>query len=90
MDSQAKHVVLAAGAADLLVRLPPHRAFSDWIWDCAAGSILVEEAGGRVTDLAGRALDFTAGRRLARNEGYLASNGPLHDAALAAIRESPA
>jgi 3'(2'), 5'-bisphosphate nucleotidase len=55
------------------------------MWDCAAGSILIEEAGGRVTDVVGRTLDFTTGRRLLRNEGLLASNGLLHDAALAAI-----
>jgi len=88
MDSQAKHVVLAAGEADVLWRFPPDRQFHDAIWDCAAGSLLIEEAGGRVTDLAGRALDFTAGRRLLRNHGFLASNGTLHAAALAAVRQA--
>jgi 3'(2'), 5'-bisphosphate nucleotidase len=58
------------------------------IWDCAAGSLLIAEAGGRVTDLDGRALDFTAGRRLLRNAGFLSSNGLLHDAALLAIRRT--
>lgn len=88
MDSQAKHVVLAAGEADVLWRFPPDIHFHDSIWDCAAGSLLIEEAGGRVTDLAGRALDFTAGRRLLRNHGFLASNGTLHEAALAAVRQA--
>ena len=86
MDGQAKHVALAAGAGDLLMRFPP-RDFHDAIWDYAPGSLLIEEAGGRVTDLRGRPLDFTAGRRLLRNEGCLASNGLLHDAALTAIRD---
>lgn len=88
MDSQAKHVVLAAGEADLLWRFPPDMHFHEAIWDCAAGSLLIEEAGGRVTDLAGRALDFTAGRRLLRNHGLLASNGTLHEAGLAAVRQA--
>jgi 3'(2'), 5'-bisphosphate nucleotidase len=88
MDSQAKHVALAAGAGDLLIRFPPQRDFRDAIWDCAAGSILIEEAGGRVTDVAGRTFDFTTGRRLLRNEGLLASNGLLHDTALAAIQNT--
>ena len=88
MDSQAKHVVLAAGAAELLMRFPTRRNFHDAIWDYAAGSLLIEEAGGRVSDLGGRPLDFAAGRRLLRNEGILASNGRLHVAALLAIQHA--
>jgi 3'(2'), 5'-bisphosphate nucleotidase len=88
MDSQAKHVVLAAGEAELLMRFPARRDFHDAIWDYAAGSLLVEEAGGRVSDLAGHPLDFTAGRRLLRNEGILVSNGRLHGAALLAIQQA--
>ena len=89
MDSQAKYVVLAAGQGDLYLRLlsfdkPNYR---EKIWDQAAGSIIIEEAGGRVTDLDGLALDFTAGRSLVNNRGILASNSRLHPAALAALRE---
>lgn len=88
MDSQAKYLALAAGEAEWIFRLvPPNdRAHREWIWDQAAGALLVEEAGGRVTDLEGRPLDFGAGRRLERNFGVLATNGRLHDAALAALR----
>jgi 3'(2'), 5'-bisphosphate nucleotidase len=88
MDSQAKHVTVAAGASDLLMRLPPNGEFHDTVWDQAAGSLLIEEAGGRVTDLAGQPLDFTSGRRLLRNVGVLASNGWLHEAALDAIQRA--
>jgi 3'(2'), 5'-bisphosphate nucleotidase len=86
MDSQAKHAVIAAGQAELLIRLPATREFRDTIWDQAAGSLIVEEAGGRVTDLHGIPLDFAAGRRLARNEGVLASNGRIHATVVDAIR----
>jgi 3'(2'), 5'-bisphosphate nucleotidase len=85
MDSQAKHAALAGGVADVLFRLPPSSLFHEAVWDCAAGALLVEEAGGRITDLTGAPLDFGAGRRLLRNQGYVASNGALHDAALEAI-----
>jgi 3'(2'), 5'-bisphosphate nucleotidase len=88
MDSQAKHVALAAGAADVVMRFPTHHDFHDAIWDYAAGSLLIEEAGGLVTDLAGRALDFTEGRRLLRNYGILGSNRVLHAAALDAIQRA--
>jgi 3'(2'), 5'-bisphosphate nucleotidase len=88
MDSQAKHVTVAAGASDLLMRFPPNAEFHDAVWDQAAGSLLIEEAGGRVTDLAGQPLDFTGGRRLLRNTGMLASNGLLHRAALEAVQRT--
>jgi 3'-phosphoadenosine 5'-phosphosulfate (PAPS) 3'-phosphatase len=88
MVSQAKYGVIAAGQADLLIRCPAKRAFRDTIWDHAAGSIIVEEAGRRVTDLRGGDLDFTAGRVLSRNEGVIASNGHLHAAALYAVQQA--
>ena len=46
-------------------------------WDLAAPKILVEEAGGRFTDFAGRPTIYTG--------TALATNGRLHDAALALL-----
>ncbi|HNT89745.1 MAG TPA: inositol monophosphatase family protein [Candidatus Hydrogenedentes bacterium] len=87
MDSQAKYAVLAAGGGELMLRLlsPKQPDYKERIWDQAAGSIVVEAAGGRVTDLCGHPFDFSAGRLLERNTGVFASNGPLHDAGLEAI-----
>lgn len=87
MDGQSKQVLLAAGAAELLMRIPIDPDYREAIWDQAAGALLVEEAGGRVTDLDGRPLDFTTGRQLLRNTGLIASNGLLHDAVLGVMRE---
>lgn len=84
MDSQAKHVMVAAGEADLLFRFP-RAGYKEAIWDQAAGTLLIEEAGGRVTDLAGRPFDFSTGRRMVNNDGVLASNGVLHEAVLDAL-----
>lgn len=88
LDSQAKYIVLADGAGDVLVRLlsksrPDYR---ECIWDQAAGSIVVTEAGGRVTDLDGKPLDFSHGRKLTANRGILATNGLLHDQLLAGLK----
>jgi 3'(2'), 5'-bisphosphate nucleotidase len=87
LDSQAKFVILAGGNAEVQLRLlsPDRPDYKEKIWDIAAGSLVTEEAGGRVTDLDGRALDFTAGRTLQRNRGILATNKKVHDAVLDAI-----
>lgn len=86
MDALAKYLILAAGGADLLYRFPStcYEESSEWIWDQASGAILVEEAGGKVTDLTGQPLDFTRGRLLNANRGVLLSNTQLHAPALAA------
>ncbi len=88
MDSQAKFAVLAVGGGELLFRLvTPHQPdYRELIWDQAAGSLIVEEAGGQVSDLRGKPLDFGRGRKLTDNVGVLVSNGHLHEAALEAIR----
>ncbi len=87
LDSQAKYGVVARGEADLYVRLPTRPDYRERIWDHAGGVLLVEEAGGRVTDITGRPLDFTKGTRLVDNRGVLVSNGCLHEAVLEALEE---
>ena len=89
MDSQAKYGVLSAGAGDLLVRMisASRPDYKEKVWDQVAGSIVIEEAGGRVTDLDGKPLDFTRGRTLVDNRGILATNGRVHDVALEALRK---
>jgi 3'-phosphoadenosine 5'-phosphosulfate (PAPS) 3'-phosphatase len=84
LDSQAKYAVLAGGHGDVLLRLlsPKRPDYKEMIWDQAAGSLVVEEAGGTVTDLAGRALDFSQGKTLAANRGVCVTNGHLHEAIL--------
>lgn len=47
-------------------------------WDVAAATLIVEEAGGRVTDFEGRPCDSRAGR-------VVASNGAIHEAMVATI-----
>jgi 3'(2'), 5'-bisphosphate nucleotidase len=88
MDSAAKYAILTAGGGDLLFRLisPQKPDYVESIWDQAAGTILVTEAGGRVSDLTGKDLDFGRGRKLHGNVGVLASNGLLHEAALETLR----
>ena len=48
-------------------------------WDIAAGAIIIEEAGGRVTGMSGEPFDPFAGH-------IAATNGPLHAPILAVIQ----
>lgn len=64
-------MLLAEGAVDLVVE--PVAA----VWDLAPLLVIVEEAGGRFTDL--------SGHRTIAGGNAVASNGRLHDAALSAM-----
>jgi len=89
VDSLAKHVIIASGGAEIFFRTLPSRepGHREKIWDVAAGALAIEEAGGRVTDLEGRELDFGAGLTLARNPGLVATNGFLHETVLEALQK---
>ncbi len=86
MDSQAKYGALARGDADIYLRLPTRPGYVEKIWDHAAGAIVIEEAGGKVTDIEGRPLEFHHGSRLEANRGIIASNGLLHEQVLNTLR----
>ena len=89
MDSQVKYGTVARGDAALYLRLPSPESpdYREKIWDHAAGALIVEGAGGCVTDMHGRPLDFASGRQMCHNRGVVASNGRLHAAALAALAQ---
>lgn len=85
MDSQAKYAAVARGDAEVYLRLPTRADYIENIWDHAAGALVVTEAGGRVTDITGRPLEFTHGHGLRANRGVVAGNGRFHDKILAAL-----
>lgn len=85
VDSQCKYAIVGQGQAQIYLRLPTRKDYQEKIWDHAAGLIVVEEAGGRVTDVRGHDLDFGHGRKLVNNSGVIATNGPIHDQVLEAV-----
>jgi 3'(2'), 5'-bisphosphate nucleotidase len=87
LDSQAKYAVVARGDAELYLRLPTRKDYREKIWDHAAGALLVQEAGGTVTDVRGRPLDFTLGHELGNNRGVVVTHGLEHARILAVLRE---
>ena len=88
MDSQAKYGIVARGEATLYLRVPSpsEPGYKENVWDHAAGSIIAEEAGGKVTDTLGNPLDFSSGIRMERNHGIVVTNGILHDVILKALK----
>jgi histidinol-phosphatase len=70
------HMLVAEGAVDIAIDSPGVS-----VWDLAAPQLIVEEAGGRLTDL--------RGARGAAGGEALSSNGRLHDAALAVVGRDP-
>lgn len=86
MDSQAKYATVARGFADAYLRLPTKTGYFEKIWDHAGGVIVVEEAGGKVTDINGKNLDFSRGRELNQNRGVIVTNGLIHDQIVAAVQ----
>jgi histidinol-phosphatase len=66
------YALLAEGAAEAMIEVDLNS------WDAAGPMVLIEEAGGRVTDF--------AGRRAVDSGSFLATNGLLHDEVLARLR----
>lgn len=86
MDSQAKYAAVARGEAEIYLRLPTRADYRECIWDHAGGVLVVEEAGGTVTDIDGTPLEFTHGPRLVANRGVVVANRELHPRVIEAIR----
>ena len=85
IDSQCKYAAVARGNADVYLRLPAKKGYVEKIWDHAAGAFIVQQAGGRVTDMDGQELDFSQGRELAQNRGIVATSGGLQHCVLDAV-----
>ncbi|MCA9252588.1 MAG: 3'(2'),5'-bisphosphate nucleotidase [Phycisphaerae bacterium] len=86
IDSQCKYAVVARGDADIYLRLPTRPGYQERIWDHAAGAIIVTESGGTVTDVNGKALDFSRGSTLSENKGVIATSGAIHDRVVEVVK----
>ncbi|EKM51463.1 uncharacterized protein PHACADRAFT_187961 [Phanerochaete carnosa HHB-10118-sp] len=87
MDSQAKYCALARSDGGVYLRIPHDVRDRAMIWDHAPGSVLVEEAGGIITDSRGLPLYFGLGRTLDGNFGVIASGKPVHAQVLEGVKK---
>jgi 3'(2'), 5'-bisphosphate nucleotidase len=88
MDGQGKYGLVADGRATAYFRMVPDPEYREKIWDHAAGAIIVEEAGGIVSDFEGTPLDFASGAKMVNNRGVVVSSASLYPILLEAIRRS--
>ncbi|MBZ0309097.1 MAG: inositol monophosphatase family protein [Anaerolineae bacterium] len=88
LDSQAKYGLVAAGRVTCYFRITPQADYHERVWDHAAGAILVQEAGGMVSDFSGLPLDFDQGENLTQNRGQIAASRAIHETLLAAIKKA--
>ena len=88
IDSQCKYAAVALGLAQVYLRLPTRPGYVERIWDHAAGVALVQKAGGVVTDVTGKPLDFAHGRGLEQNRGVIctAGNAKFHQEVVDAVQ----
>ncbi|GMH40691.1 hypothetical protein BSKO_08595 [Bryopsis sp. KO-2023] len=86
MDSQVKYGALSRGDATLFMRFPP-ADYREKIWDHCAGTIIVTEAGGKITDASGNPLDFSKGRWLDFDRGIIAAPPEVHQKVLEALQD---
>ncbi|KAK3372977.1 hypothetical protein B0T24DRAFT_248660 [Lasiosphaeria ovina] len=80
--------VLALGLANVTVWVYKKRSRHGKIWDHAGAMLLFEEVGGLITDVDGRDIDLTKGRKLTANFGFVAAPRSVHHIVLKAVRDT--
>ncbi|OAY26116.1 PAP-specific phosphatase HAL2-like [Manihot esculenta] len=87
--SMVKYAAIARGDAEIFMKFA-RAGYKEKIWDHAAGVVIIEEAGGVVTDAGGRPLDFSKGMYLeGLDRGIIACAGAkLHDKIIKAVDAS--
>ncbi|KAG6755970.1 hypothetical protein POTOM_039384 [Populus tomentosa] len=87
--SMVKYAAIARGDAEVFMKFA-RAGYKEKLWDHAAGVIIIQEAGGVVTDAGGRPLDFSKGIYLeGLDRGIIACAGAkLHEKIIRAVDAS--
>jgi 3'(2'), 5'-bisphosphate nucleotidase len=86
-SSVMKYALLGLGMANCNIRIFKFRYYKSNIWDHAGGLLLFEEVGGKTTDLDGKELDLSNGRKMSDNYGFVAAPKNLHTEVLKTVQE---
>lgn len=63
-SSLMKYAALGLGHSSTCIRIFKYASWRSNMWDHAGGILIFEEAGGKVTDLEGKSIDFSRGRKM--------------------------
>lgn len=87
--SMVKYAAIARGDAEIFMKFA-RAGYKEKIWDHAAAVVIIEEAGGLVTDAGGHQLDFSKGLYLeGLDRGIIACAGSkLHETLITAVDAS--
>ncbi|KAH8681723.1 hypothetical protein BX600DRAFT_375596 [Xylariales sp. PMI_506] len=80
-------VTMALGAANMTVWIYKRRDRYAKIWDHAGAMLLFEEVGGKVTDVDGKDIDLTIGRKMTANYGFVAAPSSVHAVVLKTVHD---
>lgn len=86
LSLQMRYVALAIGGCDVMIRIPRDENYREPVWDHAGGALILEEAGGKVTDISRKPVEFGHGRRLQNSHGIVAAPKDVHTTVLTAVQ----
>ncbi|KAK4159727.1 hypothetical protein QBC43DRAFT_326708 [Cladorrhinum sp. PSN259] len=79
---------LAMGLGNTTIWVYKSRDRAAKIWDHAGAMLLYEEVGGKITDVHGKEIDLSCGRKLKNNFGFVAAPREAHDLVLKAVQDT--
>ncbi|KAK3708298.1 hypothetical protein LTR37_011563 [Vermiconidia calcicola] len=86
-SSIVKYAALGLGRASVCIRIFKFASWRSNSWDHAGGVLIFEEAGGKVTDLDGKAIDFCHGRKMSANYGLVCAPSSVHAEVLRVVQD---
>jgi len=86
LDSMAKLCMVADGSSELYIK--PMNMQRSFTWDFLPGELLVNEAGGMITDIRGNPIQYVNDKCKITAPGLIASNGIRHEELLNALKSN--
>ncbi|KAI1384835.1 carbohydrate phosphatase [Hypoxylon trugodes] len=80
-------VTLGLGLANMTVWVYKQRSRTGKIWDHAGAMLLFEEIGGQITDIDGKPIDLSVGRKMTANHGFVAAPKAMHATVLGTVQQ---